>query len=103
MLVIKRRAGQSVLIGENIEVHVLESSSGRVKLGITAPRETVVLRKEVLLTREQNLIAAQGTTPEAVKRLLNGIQAWPHGRQPTHFVKNLPPTAPPPEESKQTD
>jgi len=91
-----------VLIGEGIEVHVLESSSGRVKLGITAPRETVVLRKEVLLTRQLNLLAAQGTTPEAVNRLLAGIQAWTGRGRQAGAAKNLPLAPPPPEESKPT-
>ena len=60
MLVIRRRAGESILIGEGIEIQVAEIASGRVKLGITAPPEVVVLRKEVKLTRDQNLAAAQG-------------------------------------------
>jgi carbon storage regulator CsrA len=34
MLVISRRAGESILIGEDVEIQVLETGSGRVKLGI---------------------------------------------------------------------
>lgn len=62
MLVIRRRAGESILIGEGIEVQVAEIASGRVKLGITAPPEVAVLRKEVKLTRDQNLAAAHGVS-----------------------------------------
>jgi len=58
MLVVRRREGESVLIGDDIEVVVLEASANRVKLGITAPREILVFRKELELTREQNRMAA---------------------------------------------
>jgi carbon storage regulator len=58
MLVVRRREGESVLIGDDIEVVVLEAGANRVKLGITAPREVLVFRKELELTREQNRVAA---------------------------------------------
>jgi carbon storage regulator len=76
MLVIRRRAGQSVLIGDNIEIEVVETSAGKVKLGITAPREILVLRSEIKLTGEQNRIAAQAVTSQEVGKLLEKIQ-WP--------------------------
>ncbi|HLG98294.1 MAG TPA: carbon storage regulator [Bryobacteraceae bacterium] len=60
MLVLRRRAGQSVLIGDDIEIELLELTAHGAKLGIRAPRETVVLRKELKITREQNARAAQG-------------------------------------------
>jgi carbon storage regulator len=59
MLVIRRRAGESVLIGDNIEIEILETGPGQVKLGITAPREVRILRKEVLLVSAENEIASQ--------------------------------------------
>jgi carbon storage regulator len=77
MLVIRRRAGQSVLIGDSVEIEVIEVGPGKVKLGITAPREVLVLRKEIRLTREQNLIAAQGVSPEAVRSLVDRIRSGP--------------------------
>lgn len=62
MLVIRRRAGESILIGEDIEIQVAEIGAGRVKLGIAAPADVTVLRKEVKLTRDQNLAAARGVS-----------------------------------------
>ncbi len=59
MLVIRRRAGESILIADDIEIEVLETTPTRVKLGITAPKEVVVLRKEVRLTQDHNRAAAQ--------------------------------------------
>lgn len=75
MLVIRRKAGQSVLIGDGVEIEILEAGPGKVKLGITAPREILVLRKEIRFTREENLMAAQGVTPETVQNLVERIRA----------------------------
>ena len=58
MLVIRRRPGEAVYIGEDIELVIMECGPGRVKLGIRAAKEIAVLRGEVKLTREQNLAAA---------------------------------------------
>lgn len=70
MLVIRRRAGESILIGEDVEIEILEVTQARVKLGIRAPEAVPVLRKELKATREQNLAAARGLTGESVARLL---------------------------------
>ena len=58
MLVIRRRPGESIRIGDDVEVEVIDCGPHRVKLGIRAPREVPVMRNEVRLTREQNLAAA---------------------------------------------
>jgi len=58
MLVIRRRPGESIRIGNDVEVEVIECGPHRVKLGIRAPREVPVMRNEVRLTREQNVAAA---------------------------------------------
>ena len=58
MLVIRRRAGESLWIGDSIEIEVLETGSARVKLGIKAPKEIAVLRNEVRQTEDQNRTAA---------------------------------------------
>ncbi len=58
MLVIRRRAGESFRIGDNVEVEILEMAGGQVKIGIRAPREVPVLRTEMFLTGQQNKAAA---------------------------------------------
>jgi carbon storage regulator len=60
MLVLRRRAGESVLIGDEIEIELLAITQQGAKIGIRAPKETVVLRKELKITQEQNTRAAQG-------------------------------------------
>lgn len=73
MLVLRRRPGESVLIGEEIEIEVLAVTQKGAKIGIHAPKSTVVLRKELRITQEQNAQAAQGPSAaefqDAVKKL----------------------------------
>lgn len=59
MLVIRRRAGESILIAGDIEIEVLETTPTRVKLGIRAPKDIDVVRKEVGLIAGENLSAAR--------------------------------------------
>jgi len=59
-----RRAGETILIGEDIEVVIAHIGRSRVKVGIRAPRETAVIAQEVRLVREENLAAAHGAAAE---------------------------------------
>jgi len=47
MLVLRRKIGETVMLGDNIEVHVLAVEGDTVKLGFVAPRSVQILRKEV--------------------------------------------------------
>jgi len=47
MLVLTRKTNQSIMIGDEIEISVLAVSRDKIRLGITAPREVPVYRKEV--------------------------------------------------------
>ena len=60
MLVIRRRQGEGFLIGDSIEVDILEIDGNQVKIGIRAPRETSILRKEIAATRDTNLASGPG-------------------------------------------
>ena len=51
MLVLTRKKEQSIIIGDNVEIMVLGVSGDKVRLGITAPREVDVFRKEVIAER----------------------------------------------------
>ncbi|PWW08355.1 carbon storage regulator CsrA [Paenibacillus cellulosilyticus] len=50
MLVLSRKKGETIMIGSDIELTVLEVSADGVRIGITAPKEVGVLRKELYLT-----------------------------------------------------
>jgi carbon storage regulator len=74
MLVIRRRAGESLWIGDSVEVEIIEAGPGKVKLGIRAPREIPVVRSEIRATREQNQRAAGGVEAGVLKRILAGVR-----------------------------
>ena len=60
MLVLTRRPGESIRIGDEISVLVLEIQRGQVKVAIDAPREIPVHREEVYeLVQRENVKAAQ--------------------------------------------
>ena len=62
MLTLSRTPRESIIIGDNIEITVLEINYGTVKLGISAPREIPVNRKEVYLqVKNSNQQAANST------------------------------------------
>lgn len=58
MLVVRRRAGEGIVVAGEIAIEVIEISRTRVKLGISAPRQVPVLRRETVTLREENRQAA---------------------------------------------
>ena len=61
MLVLTRRPGESITIGDDIVVTVVAANGGQVRLGITAPRAVQVLREEIYKAmQEENRAAARG-------------------------------------------
>jgi carbon storage regulator len=71
----KRRAGESFTIGDEIEIEVLEVAGTRVKLGIAAPDSLVIVRKEAKVTREENITAAVPVDPDALASLAHRLWA----------------------------
>lgn len=60
MLVLTRRENESIMIGDSIEVKLLDVKDHQVKIGIAAPRDVAVHRKEVYLAiQAENEQAAQ--------------------------------------------
>jgi carbon storage regulator len=72
--VLRRRAGESVLIGDEIEVELLSITPQGAKIGIRAPKETVVLRKELKITQEQNARAASSASLKDLEQALNKLR-----------------------------
>lgn len=54
MLVLTRRPGEAIVIGQDIEVRVLSvTRDGKVRLGLTAPEEVLILREELVVEDEE--------------------------------------------------
>ncbi len=72
MLVLTRKSGESIRLGEAIIIKVLETSGRQVKIGITAPPQMPIHREEIYLRiREENLAAAKAH--QAADKLLGGL------------------------------
>ena len=59
MLVVTRKKGESLLIGEDIEISIVGIEKGSVKIAINAPKEMTILRKELYIeVKDENINAA---------------------------------------------
>ena len=71
MLALSRKKNEALVINNNVEITVLEIKGEQVKLGITAPREVPVYRKEVYVQiQDSNKEAINVDGMEALKNLL---------------------------------
>ncbi len=75
MLVLTRRLNQSIKIGDDIEIMVIEVRGDQVRLGVTAPRDISVHRKEVYLQiqQENQNAARQSANADTVAAAFNGL------------------------------
>jgi carbon storage regulator len=73
MLVIRRKAGESIVVDGEIEIVVLTVSPTRVKLGIHAPEGVPVCRKELAEAAEENRRAMQSRWPSALSELARSL------------------------------
>lgn len=70
MLALTRKKGESLVINNNIDVTILEIRGDQIKLGISAPRDVSIYRKEVYLQiQEENKAALETNNAEALKNL----------------------------------
>lgn len=73
MLVLTRKENESIMIGDEIEVKILEVKEHQVKVGIVAPKSVAVHRREVYESiQAENIQAAAPGDAEDVSKLLNG-------------------------------
>ena len=71
MLALSRKKNEAIVINNNIEITILEIKGDQVKVGINAPKEVPVYRKEVYLQiQEANSEAVNAEGMEALKNLL---------------------------------
>jgi carbon storage regulator len=85
MLILSRRPGESLTIGDDVVVTVVGVSGNQIRLGISAPREIRVLREEIYKAmQEENRAAANALDSDrrledAVKQLRGRQQEKPRG------------------------
>jgi carbon storage regulator len=60
MLILTRRVGETLVIGDDITVTVLAVKGGQVRLGVNAPRDVPVHRSEVYQLRQLETVAESG-------------------------------------------
>ena len=71
MLALSRKKNEAIIINNNVEITILEVKGDQVKLGITAPKEVPIYRKEVYLQiQEANKASANVEGMDALKNLL---------------------------------
>ena len=69
MLALSRRKNESLVINNNIEITVLDVKGDQVKIGISAPKEVPIYRKEVYLQIQNSNKEAMQADLEALKKL----------------------------------
>ena len=73
MLVLTRKRNESIMIGDDIEVSVLSVAGEKVRIGIDAPRDIPVFRKEVYLEIQQQRLEAGTSAREEVNEALKRL------------------------------
>jgi carbon storage regulator len=78
MLVLTRKANQSIMIGDDIEVSVLQVMGEKVRIGIEAPRSIPVFRQEVYIDIQRDRGEGdERTDPDEVEQALEGLKSPP--------------------------
>lgn len=84
MLILQRKAGESLLIGDDISVSVVSVEGGRVRLAISAPSDVPILRSELVTATAANQDSAQEeAAPAELLGLLDGVlEQHPSSQKP---------------------
>ncbi len=69
MLIITRKKGQSLMIGDDIEITISKIEDGSVKIGINAPKNVTILRKELYEEVEKENKEAMNINVDLLKNL----------------------------------
>ena len=83
MLILARRINESIMIGDQVEISVVDIKGDQVKLGINAPKQVKVYRREVYRAIQEENLAAAKAAPDrlpALDGLLSETTERPPGR-----------------------
>ena len=73
MLVLTRKRNQSIIVNDNIELTIIDIQGDQVRVGINAPKDVKVFRKEVYVEMTQENKEASNVTMDALSLLKNAI------------------------------
>ena len=82
MLILARRIGESIMIGDQIEISVVDIKGDQAKLGIKAPPQVKVYRREVYTAIQEENRAAASAAPGPLPRI-EGLIVPPAATPPT--------------------
>ncbi len=74
MLILSRKAGESIILDGGIEIKITEVNGDRVKIGINAPANVGVYRKELYATIQENQTAAKAAAADELKDFFRQIK-----------------------------
>lgn len=74
MLVLTRKLNEAIIVGKDIEITVLEIKGEQVRIGISAPKEVGIYRKEIYLEIQEENKQAILTSPLSLKNLNKQIR-----------------------------
>lgn len=78
MLILRRKSGESFLIGENVKITVLSTKDSEVQIAIDAPKEVPVLRSELYNAMAENRDAAEEQSqPQELLAMLTQLKKPP--------------------------
>jgi carbon storage regulator len=71
MLVLSRKKGQSIMIGHDIEISIIDVQGEQIRLGINAPRSVTIHRKEVFeeIIQENKQAASTAISPDVIRTM----------------------------------
>lgn len=74
MLILSRKSGETLLINDEIEVKIIDINGDKVKIGIEAPKNVKILRKELSMTMESNKASAASVNSKKLFSMINDMK-----------------------------
>ncbi len=94
MLILRRKVGDSLMIGDNITLTVLSvDASGNINLGIDAPKDVVILRKELEQVKQTNVESAQVPAHKTIEALNKVLPAFSTNSDASKPIKPIAPNS----------
>ncbi|MCK4302892.1 MAG: carbon storage regulator CsrA [Candidatus Eisenbacteria sp.] len=81
MLILTRKLGENIRIGDKIKISILDVKGGQVKLGIEAPPHVAVHREEIYERIRDENQRASGVSPRGLREVANAFRVGKHKRQ----------------------